>query len=125
MSAGAMAAPLLSVPLKLPTGEPSATAPSTLTISNFTPLTVLEVVGMTCEPVTEASNSSPSGTWQAAHFVSSFLPPPWFSPVPRLTSSWQAVQAAVFGAVLKLSLCAPPLWHGGQLGRSGAPPPLA
>src|SRR5690242_7346732 len=65
----------------------------------------------------EASNSrSPWGTWQLAHTASVCGPAGWFSPVVKLTSSWQEPHAAELGRVYQmLASAAVGSWQVAQL----------
>src|SRR5664280_1083072 len=65
-----------------------------------------------------SSSSSPFGIWQVAHPLSStwgrFT---WLAPVAKLTSSWQAPQAARLGLVYQALAWAAPVaasWHSAQ-----------
>src|SRR5260370_2451609 len=106
--------PALSEALNVTAGALPGVALSTFRICRLTPGSVVELLGTTCAPGIEASKSYVAWeTWQFLHWLSSncgrFT---WFSPLAKLTSSWQEPQAAREGLVFQLSAClVPPAWH--------------
>ena len=104
---GGMGVPSFWVRLKNTVGFCPGAVLVTEAISALTPFSCVDLAGTVCASMIEASHSPPLvGTWQVAQALSSAeAPAGWFSPVAKLTSSWQDWHAARVGKANQLEAC--------------------